>query len=423
MTDFHYEVTRLPNGARVASVCMPYMRSVSVGVWVGVGGRHENSEQCGLSHFLEHLLFKGTKRRSARQITVAVEGVGGYLNAFTTEDHTCYYAKAGVEHFARLCDVLGDMYVDSTFPDTEIEREREVVREEILMYRDQPAQHAQELLSSTLWPQHPLGRPLTGTVETLADFDHRRVKSFHREHYNASNTVVTVAGRVSHEEAVAACRPWLERLPRGKRPRFQRSPRVPRRPRLSAFTHDCEQMHLAMGFHAWGRRDERRFSLKLLSVVLGENMSSRLFQKLRERHGFCYSVSSGMLTLEDTGALHICAGLDPARLKRAVQMILKELESLSERGATRAELKMAQDYTIGQTFMGLESTTNQIMWMGESLLGYGHVLSPAVIERRIHALTRDDLKAVAKEVRETGRLGLAVVGPVKGQAEVDSILS
>jgi predicted Zn-dependent peptidase len=176
-----------------------------------------------------------------------------------------------------------------------------------------------------------------------------------------------------------------------------------------------------MGFHAWGRSDDRRFALKLLSVVLGENMSSRLFQKLRERHGFCYSVSSGMLTLEDTGALHICAGLDPARLQRAVKMILHELESLAERGPNRSELKMARDYTIGQTLMGLESTTNQIMWMGESIIGYNHVLSPAEIERRIHAIAPDDVRRVAREVRERGRLGIAVVGPVK-QTQLDALL-
>jgi predicted Zn-dependent peptidase len=422
MTDFPYQVTRLPGGARVASVDMPHMRSVSVGVWAGVGGRHERADESGVSHFLEHLLFKGTKRRSSRQITVAVEGVGGYLNAFTTEDHTCYYSKAGVEHFGRICDVLGDMYADSTFPEAEIEREREVVREEILMYRDQPAQHVQELLSSTLWPKHPLGRPITGTVDTVANLTRRNINGFYRANYNAANTVVTVAGRVTHDEAVSTVRPWLERLPEGKRPRFQLSPRVPLRPSFSLFSHDTEQTHLAMGFHAWGRRDERRFALKLLSVILGENMSSRLFQKLRERYGFCYSVSSGMVTLDDTGALHICAGLDPSRLQRAVQMILKELQSLAEKGPTKAELKMAQDYTIGQTFMGLESTTNQIMWMGESLLGYGKVLSPTEIERRIHALSVEDVKQVASEVRKRGRVGMAVVGPVKSTASIESLL-
>ena len=170
-----YNVTRLPNGARIASVEMPHMRSVTVGVWAGVGGRHERVREGGISHFIEHLLFKGTKRRNPRQITAAVEGVGGYLNAFTTEDHTCYYAKAGAPHFERLCDVLTDMYLDSVFAKAEIEREREVIREEILMYRDQPAQHAQELLTSTLWPRHPLGRPLTGTVETVSKLGRREI--------------------------------------------------------------------------------------------------------------------------------------------------------------------------------------------------------------------------------------------------------
>ena len=165
--EFPYRLTRLPNGVRIASVEMPWMRSVSIGVWAGVGGRHESAEQSGISHFIEHLLFKGTKKRSAKRITESVEGLGGYLNAFTTEDHTCYYAKAAAPHLPELCDVLGDMYLESQFAPAEIEREREVIREEILMYRDHPAQHAQELLTATMWPGHPLGRPLTGTVETI----------------------------------------------------------------------------------------------------------------------------------------------------------------------------------------------------------------------------------------------------------------
>jgi predicted Zn-dependent peptidase len=422
MSNLPYEVTRLPNGARIASVQMPHMRSVSVGIWAGVGGRHERVEESGVSHFLEHLLFKGTKRRTSKQITTAVEGVGGYLNAFTTEDHTCYYAKAGAPHFARVCDVLGDMYLDSTFPAVEIEREREVIREEILMYRDQPAQHAQELLTSTLWPGHPLGRPLTGSVETVSKLSRSGIQAFHKTNYNAANTVVTVAGPITHHEVVETFQPMLKRLAKGTRPRFKRSPSLPARPSVALFTHDTEQTHLAMGFHTWGRRDERRFALKMLSVVLGENMSSRLFQKLRERHGFCYSIMSGMLTLDDTGALHISAGLDPGKLERALRLILKELESLADKGPTKSELKMACDYTIGQTLMGLESTTNQIMWMGESLLGYSHVLSPEEVENRIHAVTRTCVQQVAHEVRDRGRLNLAVVGPLKDKAKIESWL-
>src|SRR5882757_8888315 len=165
--EYPYRLTKLPNGARIASVEMPYMKSVSVGFWAAIGGRHETAQHSGISHFIEHLLFKGTKRRTAKKITESVESLGGYLNAFTTEDHTCYYAKAGAPHLPELCDVLGDMYLDSQFCPTEIEREREVIREEILMYRDHPGQHAQELLTATMWPDHPLGRPLTGSVETI----------------------------------------------------------------------------------------------------------------------------------------------------------------------------------------------------------------------------------------------------------------
>ncbi|MEI9895047.1 MAG: pitrilysin family protein [Chthoniobacter sp.] len=420
---FHYELSRLPNGARVASIHMPHMRSVSVGLWAGVGGRHESEAECGASHFLEHLLFKGTKRRNARAITAAVEGVGGYLNAFTTEDHTCYYAKAGRPHFGRLCDVLGDMYVEPSFPAAEIKREREVIREEIMMYRDQPAQHAQELLTATMWPKHPLGRPITGTVESVSHLHRPAITAFHREHYNAANTIATVAGDVSHEEVVETLRPWLDRLPAGGRPRFRRSPRTIPRASVALHTHDTEQTHLAMGYHAWGRQDDRRFALKMLSVLLGENMSSRLFQKLRERHGCCYSVTSGMLALADTGALHIAAGLDSAKLPFALKLILRELSSLAERGPSRAELRMARDYTIGQTLMGLESTSSQIMWMGESLLGYNKVLCPEEVERRIHAVTQDDVRAVAVGCLQRARLGVAVVGPVKNKSEVESWLA
>ena len=398
------------------------MRSVTVGIWAGVGGRHEREEEGGISHFLEHLLFKGTKRRNTRQITADVEGLGGYLNAFTTEDHTCYYAKAGVRHFERLCDVLGDMYLDSVFPRAEIEREREVIREEILMYRDQPAQHAQELLTSTLWPGHPLGRPLTGTVETVSRIGRPEITAFHRRNYNGAGTVVTVAGQVSHADAVASLEPLVGRLPRGRRPRFQRSPRFPRRPAVNLHTHETEQTHLAMGFHTWGRSDERRFALKLLSVILGENMSSRLFQKLRERNAFCYSISSGMVTLHDTGAFHISAGLAPSKLEPAIRLIMREIAQIAERGPTRAELKMAQDYTIGQTLMGLESTTNQILWMGESLLGYGRVLCPVEIEQRIRTVTKAEVQAVARECLTRGRLGMAIVGAVKDARKIQSWL-
>jgi len=418
--EFPYRLTKLPNGVRIASVEMPYMRSVSLGVWAGIGGRHESAEQSGISHFMEHLLFKGTKRRTAKKITESVEGLGGYLNAFTTEDHTCYYAKASAPHLPELCDVLGDMYLESQFCPNEIEREREVIREEILMYRDQPSQHAQELLTETMWPEHPLGRPLTGTVETIARMKRPDFVRFRERHYTGGTTIITVAGPVYHERVVELLRPIFSRLPRGRAPRFVRSRPKDGPARVSLFTQETEQTHLAMGFHAFGRADERRYALKLLSVILGENMSSRLFQKLRERHGFCYSVQTSMVTLADTGSIHVYAGLDAANLERAVKMILRELENICHKAPGKTELKKAQDYTIGQTFMGLESTSNQIMWMGESLLGYGKVLDPAEIEKMILAVTPQDIQRVACHCLNKVRLGVAVVGPLKDEEKIRS---
>jgi predicted Zn-dependent peptidase len=394
------------------------MQSVALGIWAGVGGRFETKPMNGISHFIEHLMFKGTEQRTAKEITERVEGLGGYLNAFTTEDHTCYYAKAAGQHFGTLCDVLSDMYLDSTFEEPEIEREREVIREEIMMYRDNPAQHAQELLSETMWPKHPLGQPLTGTVETISKFTRPMLKKFMAENYNGRTTIVTAAGNIRHEELVEKMSGPMGRLPAGQAPRCVRGRFRHGEPKVSLVNQATEQTHLAMGFYAFSRTDERRFALKLLSVILGENMSSRLFQKLREQYGFCYSVQTGMVALSDAGLINIYAGLDTAKLEKAVRMIFRELESICKKAPGRQELKKAQDYTVGQTLLGLESTTNQMMFMGESILGYRKVLDPADIERRLMTVTTEDVRNVACYCLNRARLGLAVVGPLKNEEEI-----
>ena len=411
-------VTKLPNGVRIASVEMPHMKTVSVGIWAAVGGRHEPKALCGVSHFLEHLMFKGTERRNALKITEAVEGLGGYLNAFTTEDHTCYYAKAAAAHLPVLCDVLSDMVLHSKFAPVEIERERDVIREEILMVHDNPGQYIEELLSEALWPEHPLGRPLTGTVDTLAGLDRKKLLAFKEKHYTGRTLLVTVAGAAAHERVLELMGATMGTLPTGRVPRFEKSNHdLPlkaggvRRPWIKAVAHDIEQTHLALGFHAFGRRDERRYALKLLSVILGENMSSRLFQKLRERHGYCYSIQSGVVSLEDAGALTIFAGLEPAKLERAVRLTMQELERIATKPPGRTELRKAQDYTIGQTLMGLESTSNQMTWMGESLLSYGKVIEPHEVEERLLAVTPEDVRAVAEFCLQPKRLAVAVAGP------------
>lgn len=411
-------VTRLSNGVRVASAEMPHMKTVSVGIWAAVGGRHEPEAICGISHFLEHLMFKGTKRRNARQITEAVEGLGGDLNAFTAEDHTCFYAKAGATHLPVLCDVLSDMILHSQFAPADIEREREVIQEEIFMVRDNPGQYIEELLSEALWPNHPLGRPLTGSAESISGLTREKFFDFKESHYIGKTLLVTVAGAASHERVLELMRPAMETVPAGRLPRFEKSNHDlrpgkggVRRPWIKTVKEDIEQTHLALGFHTFARGDERRYALRLLSVILGENMSSRLFQKLRERHGICYSVQSSVVSLADAGALTFFMGLEPSKLQKALKLTMEEMERIATKAPRPGELRKAQDYTIGQTLMGLESTTNQMTWMGESLLSFGKVIDPQDVEKKLLSVTAEDIRAVAEYCLQRARLGVAVAGP------------
>jgi len=391
---------------------MPEMKSVSVGIWVAVGGRHETEDLCGISHFLEHLLFKGTSKRSAKQITEEVEGVGGFINAFTTEDHTCFYAKAGSQHLPALADVLCDMYVNSLFVASEIARERDVIREEIMMYKDHPGQFSQELLTEAMWPRHALGRPLTGSLESITRIRRDDLLNFVEKNYNGNSTVVTVAGNCSHDDVVRYFADKLKNVAKGKPPEFQPWNEVKRDRRVLVANDATEQTHLALGYHAMSRTDDRRYAMKLLSVILGENMSSRLFQQLRERYAYCYSVHSGTLVLEDSGLVSICVGLEPEKLQSALRAIHKELDKLRTRPPGRKELRQAQEYTIGQNELALESTTNQIMWMGESLLAYGSVIDPEEVQACFKRVTGDQIQEVANLCFAPQKMGLGLVGPV-----------
>ena len=417
-----YRLTRLANGVRVATAEMPYMTSVCVGLWAGVGGRHEPARLNGAAHFLEHLLFKGTRRRSARRISGEIEGLGGYLDAFTAEDHTCYYAKAEAGRLEQLGDVLSDLYLHSQLPAAEVERERGVIREEILMYQDQPAQVAEELLAAALWPSHPLGRPLAGTLESVAGLQREELLDFWRAGYHARSTVLAVAGRVKHEQVLECVAPAFEKMPAGRLPRCTpwRSSGVRRRaggPAVIVNRRDTEQVQLILGFLAPGRGDTKRFAVRLMSTLLGEKMDSRLFQSLRERRGLCYSIQSETATLADTGLLSISIGLDAKHLRSALALIRHELDRLCTQPVPARELKAARDYLIGQHRLGLESTTNQMMWLGESLLGYGKIVAPSVAETAFLNLTAADVQEAARTTFGEGFRALVAVGPVKTPGE------
>ena len=414
-----YHLTTLPNGLRVATAEMPHMASVCVGLWAAVGSRHERARLNGAAHFLEHLLFKGTERRSARRISGEIEGLGGYLEAFTAEDHTCYYAKAEAGRLRQIGDVLGDIYAHSRLPAAEVERERGVIREEILMYQDQPAQVAEDLLAAAVWPGHPLGRPLAGTLPSLAALRREDLLDFWRAGYHARATVLAVAGRVGHADVLAQVAPLLADLPAGPVPRFKTWKTVPAagEGRAVVQRQENEQVQLVLGFQAVGRHDPARFALRVLNALLGEKMDSRLFQSLRERRGLCYSVQSELTTYADTGLLTISAGLDAKQLKAALGLIRHEVDRLCAQPVNTRELREARDYLVGQHRLGMESTTNQMMWLGESILSHGRIVRPEEAEEALMAVSARDVQAAARASLQEGFRALTAVGPVAASGE------
>jgi predicted Zn-dependent peptidase len=417
-----YRVTKLKNGLTVATAEMPHMTSVSVGIWVGVGSRHEPVELNGVCHFIEHLLFKGTHRRSAREISQAVEGIGGYLNAFTSEETTCFHARAGHERFEELLDVLMDMLLESKFAPVEIGKEREVIKEEISMYLDEPQHHVQELLNETLWPGQPLGSPITGTNVTLNRMGRSQLVNFLKHKYVSGSTVVAVAGRIQHRQAVRTVEKYARRLKRGDRPAFAPVRNEQNAPRVRLHTKKTEQTQIALGIRTCSRHDERRYALRLLNAILGENMSSRLFQVIREDRGLAYSIYSSPSFFADTGDLVISAGLDTQNVSKALTLILKELRKLRKSAVSSAELRRARDYSIGQIDLSSESTETQMNWVGEQLLGYGSVLLPSQIKKRLRGVTADEIRGVANDFFRPERFNLALVSPLRSDGKVRRVL-
>jgi len=418
-----YQISRLKSGLTIATAEMPHMASVSLGLWVGVGGRYEPAPLNGVSHFIEHLLFKGTRKRSAKEISQAVEGIGGYLNAFTGEESTCFYSKGCHDRLHELLEVLLDMFLHSTFARGEIEKERDVIKEELAMYLDQPQHHVHELLNETMWPEHPLGRSLTGTEKTIDALTRAQLLSYQRENYVAATTLVIVAGKLRHQEVVKAVSRFHTPFPTGKRPTFLPVNEQQNQSRVRLFTRQTAQTQLALGIRACSRHDDRRYALRLLNTLLGENMSSRLFQVLREDCGLAYSINSSLSLFDDVGSLTISAGLDTEKLPQALKLIRRELRRFTENPPTAKELHDARDYLMGQIDLSLESTENQMMWLGDQLIGYGKIIPPSQIKQRLSEVKTGQIRSVAREFLRPERMSLALVSPLESAKGVAKVLA
>ena len=411
---------RLDQGAQLAVAQMPHVESVSVGFWLGVGGRHESKRLNGIFHFLEHMMFKGTTKRTARQISEEIEGVGGYLNAFTAEEMTCYYARASAKHLPKVVDVLSDMLLRASFPAIEIERERGVIQEEIRMYEDQPSQVAQDIATELLWSNNPLGRPLAGTSQNIQRMRRRDLLAYRRKFYHSGNLCITVAGKTDIVEVKELLRPLLRQFPTGSQAMFIPVTRRQTRPRIKIIRKPLEQTQFVIGLRGVSRHDPRRSAFRLMSVILGENMSSRLFQTVREKHGLAYSIGTSTNYYHETGSLYINAGVENSKTTQAIKLTLQTIAQLARRAPSLRELRRAKEYTFGQIHLSLESTDNQMMWLGEGLLGHNRVINPDKMIRQIEGVTPEEVRAAAALLVHDERLNIAVVSPTAELAEIEA---
>lgn len=408
-----YDLSQLPNGLGVALKPMPHAASVSVGVWVRAGGRYESAALSGISHLLEHLLFKGTRRRGCEQLKQHVEGVGGSLNGFTAEEFTCYMAKVPQRHARRALDVLTDMVKEPRLTPRDTEKEREVVLEEIRMYEDTPGQLVHDLFNQLLWPDHPLGMLLSGTVDTVRRLTREDVVRYWKTMYQPRNMVVTCAGAFEPERMRRDIRAALGSRRAGTPSRYPKAPRARRQPQVRVWKKATEQTHVCLGAYAVPRTHPDRFALELLHVLLGANMSSRLFREVREKRGLVYEIGSQIKRFHDTGAFVISAGCDAGKLEATVQTVVAELKRLHHQLVSRAELRRAKDYYAGQLEMGLEDTMDHMLWMGEQAVTVGRVANPQWLLQHLERVTAADLRRVARRLFVTEALQMAVVGPIE----------
>ena len=412
-----YHRTQLPNGLRIVSAPRWEAESTAIGIWVGVGARYEGSRVNGISHLLEHLLFKGTRFRSSRQIKEAIEGAGGSLNAFTDEEFTSVVAKVQPKNLETAIEVLTDMVLHSELDPRELEKERQVVMEEIRMYRDLPMHYVHDLLNSLLWPNHPLGRDIAGTPDSLKRISRKDIRLFQRRYYAPRNVVIAACGRLTHRALVeAVTRSWRSVSP-GRPSVCRRAVERQRRPRLKIEAKETEQSHFSMGFHAFPRNHPQIHALSLLNVVLGGNMSSRLFQRVREDRGLAYEIGSQIKRFRDTGLFSISAGVEHKHLDPCLRVVMEELRRIRRKPVSPKEFEQAVEYLNGQVLFALEDTTEHMCWIGECEMLLGHVEPVELILAQLSRVKRGDLTHTARSLLRREHLSLAVIGPVKPRVQ------
>ena len=413
--------TTLKNGIRIVTKNMPYTRSVSMGVWVNVGARDESTLESGLSHFIEHMIFKGTQKRSAFQIAKEFDAIGGNTNAFTTMENTCYYARVIDSHTETMVDILSDIFVNSVFDPGEIDKERPVILQEIGMVEDSPDEYVHQLSGHNFWGENPLGRSILGTPENLSRFDAQTIKNFFQRLYQPDRIIISAAGNLDHSRLVELVEPVFGTIE--SRDGFPQR-KTPRGCSVVDLNHrNLEQMHICLSARGLSITDPRRYACSLLNTILGGNMSSRLFQEVRERRGLAYSVYSFISSHVDAGMFGFYMGVDPRRAPETTRLVLEEIDRIKNEPVESSELSGAIEYTKGSLLLASESADNQMVRSAQNEIHFGDdIMLPTIIEK-IEAVTADEIQDLANELFNRKQMTLTLLGPLDAdQKEFEEIL-
>lgn len=416
-----YRKTVLPNGIRVVTETVPGARTITVGVWVEAGARHESDALAGVSHFVEHLMFKGTRRRSARQIAEEVDALGGQMNAFTDKEQTCYYVRVLSVHLPRVIDVLADMLLHSTLEEGALEKERQVILEEIKMYEDDPDDLVQDLFLETVWAGHALGRPVIGGAETISRMTRAEIQRFIADEYTAPRVLVAAAGDVSHEAFVALIGDLLGAWT-GAAPSRNGSAPV-HIDRVRYRDKDVEQVHLCFGYPGLPIGAPQRYALSVLDNIAGGGMSSRLFQEVREKHGLVYSIGTFALMYREAGTFGVYAGTSPENAAAVLRLSVDEMRRLCEAPTPYLEINRAKEALKGNLMLSLEGTAPRMFFLARGELNYGRQVTPDEILAGIDAVACEDVQRLAAELIGTGHLALAAVGPAGAEGETRAAIA
>lgn len=415
-----YRKDTLSNGIRVVSETLPKSRSVSIGVWVKVGSRHEPQEIGGISHFIEHLFFKGTAKRSAKDIAIEMDSLGGEMNAFTSQETTTFYAKVVDEHLPVAIDILSDILLGSKFDPVEMEKERKVILEEIKSVEDTPDDYIHELLTSTVWPDHPLGRPILGTKETIKALKHIDIISYIDKYYCPREIIISVAGNFEHARLIELLDASFGKLARTG---------VAKQEAVPVFTHSVavrkkqlEQVQICIGCKGIQFAHEDRYVISALNTVLGNSMSSRLFQEVREQNALAYSIYSYVTSYRDSGLLTVYAGADPANALEVVRLVLKEFRKIEDDGITQAEELRVRNQIKGNLILSLESSNSHMSRLARQEMYFGKYHSMDDIIKGVEKVTAEQVQRLAQQLFKRNNITLTILGPLSGSDVPDGVL-